>query len=81
MKQRHIPEEGNPQLYCCEKLKKHDNDIHAVMMIVNILMTMKRTVTVIGMLVVVVVVMMMIMVMMVMLMAIKNVLTGEDNGK
>jgi hypothetical protein len=46
---------------------KHENDVHVVMMIVNILMTMKRTMTVIGMLVVVV-----IMVMMVILMAIKR---------
>jgi hypothetical protein len=24
LKQRHTPEEGNPQLYCCEKLKTRD---------------------------------------------------------
>jgi len=49
-----------------------------VMMIVNILMTMKRTVAVIGMLVMTI---MMIMVMMVIVMTIRNVLTDEDNDK
>lgn len=74
MKQRHSPEEGNPQLYAVENLR-HENDVvRAVMIIVNILMTMERTVTVIRMLVVVT---MTIMVMMVMLMAIKNVLIDE----
>ena len=57
-----------------ENLKHEIDVVHAGMMIVNILMTMERTVNVIGMflLLLVVVVMMMIMLMMVMLMAIKN---------
>jgi hypothetical protein len=56
---------------------KHENDVVHV----SILMTMKGTVTVIGMLLLVVMMIIIIMVMMVMLMAIKNVLTGEDNSK
>ena len=62
-----------------ENLKHEIDVVHAGMMIVNILMTMERTVNVIGMflllllvVVMMMMMMMMIMLMMVMLMAIKN---------
>jgi len=49
LKQRYIQEKGSHS-YTAVKNLKHENDVvHAVMMMmVNILMTMKRAVTVIG---------------------------------